>query len=294
MRDTKRAIAIIGAGHWAQRIASGLPSNIEVKWCVHTGTGVNKAQMEQILPSSTFTVNYQEVLEDTSIDTVMIATPIHTHAKLAKQALQANKHVFVEKPLSTSTDEVLGLQKLSEEKGLILFIGYIFLYNPIFKKIKELLAGQHIRQVKFTWDKYGSFNENIYWNLLIHDLILAVDLLGAPSNLRVTKREGAMSDIDILQVVGDFNSIPVSFNLNRASTKKGKGVCFKTNKSTLIWKDSSLIDTSSNKTLYEIDPTTPLRHEIALFFSLLESTQKIDDDKTRVVTKLIENLIASS
>ncbi len=89
--------------------------------------------------------NFEEMLRDADIEAVIIATPLHTHAPLAMQALRAGKHVFVEKTMAYSIEECQEMTQLAERKGLNLQIGHQRFYNPLYwdayKMMKEGLLG---------------------------------------------------------------------------------------------------------------------------------------------------------
>src|SRR6185437_4395685 len=80
-----------------------------------------------------------ELFRNPHIDAVLVATPVSTHARMAEEALRAGKHVYVEKPLSTSSKDAAALRRLAARSGKILMVGHTFLYSPPVQKIKQLL-----------------------------------------------------------------------------------------------------------------------------------------------------------
>ena len=119
-------------------------------------------------PSIQHTYNLKEIFADKEIDAVIIATPINTHYNLVKKALLAKKHVFVEKPLSSTLSNAEELIKLAKKNNLLLFVGQIFIFNEIFKKIIQISKRENITHVNFVWNKFGTFDEDIFLNLYLH------------------------------------------------------------------------------------------------------------------------------
>jgi predicted dehydrogenase len=118
-------------------------------------------------------VSLERSLADETIDAVAIATPIETHAELAGRALDAGKHVFVEKPLATSSAEA---RALAERDGPVLFVGHVYLYHPLL----DVLRAGPLRSVRLRWRKYGTFDSDLYWNLASHDVSTVLALFGEP------------------------------------------------------------------------------------------------------------------
>src|SRR5439155_8377828 len=103
-----------------------------------------RGEFAALYPSARVTGDFAEMLADDELDAVVIATPVPTHYALAKQALEAGKHVFVEQPPAMRAVEMDELVSLSEERDLVLMPGHLLLYHPGVIKLKELIdAGEH-------------------------------------------------------------------------------------------------------------------------------------------------------
>ena len=133
-------IAIIGYGYWGPNLVrnfSGL-DNCQVAY-------VCDQRVEQLAlvakhhPSIATTSDYQHVLADTSVNAVAIATPVSTHFTLAMQALAAGKHVWIEKPLTTTSQQASLLIEEAKRRKLILFVDHTFVYTPAVQRIKQLI-----------------------------------------------------------------------------------------------------------------------------------------------------------
>jgi predicted dehydrogenase len=137
-------IAVIGCGHWGPhhiRNFSGLPGSTVVS-AVDLDAG-RLARISEMFPAVKTERDYSKALEDSNIDAVAIATPTDTHYQLVREALIAGKHVLCEKPLCEKSFQAEELIELARNRGLILMVGHVFLFNPGIVKIKEILdAGE--------------------------------------------------------------------------------------------------------------------------------------------------------
>ena len=132
-------IAIVGIGRWGKNLIREFSKLSKVKFCLTTGNKENLKWLKKNYPDVIHTTHISDILNDQTIDAVVIATPIKTHYSLVKKSLESKKHVFVEKPLAKSTPEINDLIKIAKKNERTLFVGHIFLYNEIFKKLKHIL-----------------------------------------------------------------------------------------------------------------------------------------------------------
>jgi predicted dehydrogenase len=135
-------------------------------------------------PATRATSRYDQILEDSSIDAVLLATPISTHHRLATAALQAGKHVFVEKPLAASSDEVLSLMDLADRRGLVLMPGHTFLYSPPVTMIRNLIESGELGEIYFVSTSRVNLglhqpDVSVAWDLGPHGFSILRHWLGA-------------------------------------------------------------------------------------------------------------------
>ena len=104
---------------------------------------------------------------------------------MARKALLSKKHVFVEKPLSSSLSNAEELIKIAKKNNLLLFVGQIFVFNEILEKIIQISKRENITHVNFVWNKFGTFDEDIFLNLVSHELC---SMTVHSSSLRFTYR----------------------------------------------------------------------------------------------------------
>ncbi len=242
---------MVGLGRWGQNLLREFEKISEVAPVPHHG------------PPS-----YENILSQPEIQAVVIATPIATHYALAKQALEAGKHVLVEKPLAESTEQAAELVRLAQEKKLILAVGHVFLYHPVLDKIIELTVREKITNLEFAWYKYGTFVENIHFNLLVHDLAIMLYLMGQPEHLKPVRSES-----DIFEGVAEFaDGKKANFYLNRVAPFKNKSVMIKTKTQTLWWQDDQLFKLGPDgyELIYQSEITS-LERECAAFLDAISN-----------------------
>jgi predicted dehydrogenase len=126
-------------------------------------------------PTLEITQSYKEVLLDPRIEAVVIATPVSTHYSFAKQALQAGKHVLVEKPLAQSSAQVLDLIELADENGKSLMVDHTFLYTSAVRRIKSMVQSGEMGKLLYFDSVRISLglvqsDINVLWDLGPHDL----------------------------------------------------------------------------------------------------------------------------
>jgi predicted dehydrogenase len=169
-------IAIIGYGYWGPNLVRNFSrlGNVSVHTVVDIIEG-NLFQIKKNYPTIHTTKSISEVIFNNSIDAIVIATPVHTHFEIARKALEAGKHVLVEKPITLNSSEAKILIDLSIKFNKILMVDHTFLYTGAVKKMKELLAKGELGKFQYfdsTRINLGLFQSdiNVLWDLAPHDL----------------------------------------------------------------------------------------------------------------------------
>jgi len=129
------------------------------------------------------TAEYADLLRDPEIGAVVVSSSATTHYRLAQAALEAGKHVFVEKPITLRQDEAEALIRLADERGLVLMVGHLLLYHPAVTRLKELLDGGQLGDVYYLYSERRNLgkvrhDENAMWSLAPHDIAVALYLVG--------------------------------------------------------------------------------------------------------------------
>jgi predicted dehydrogenase len=179
---TRIRVAHAGVGGWGRNVARVVGELAELTWVCDVD-GARRDEYAKRYPDARITGAFEETLADDTVAAVTIATPVPTHHALAKQALEAGKHVFVEKPPAMRGAEMEELVSLAEERGLVLMPGHLLLYHPGLRRVKELVDGGELGEVACVYGNRQNLgvirsNENALWSLGVHDLSVILWLLG--------------------------------------------------------------------------------------------------------------------
>ncbi|MCA9245488.1 MAG: Gfo/Idh/MocA family oxidoreductase [Planctomycetales bacterium] len=177
-------LGIIGLGYWGPNLLRCFEANRHCKVVVTCDRDTKR--LEQIgaqFPTIRRTTESDEVLDSDVVDAVVIATPTRTHHRLATQALEAGLHVFVEKPLATSTEECRELIALADDRQRTLFVGHVFLHSTPVQALRELVASGELGDLYYIASKRLNLGPvrhdvNALWDLAPHDLSIMLDLIG--------------------------------------------------------------------------------------------------------------------
>ncbi|MGI8509526.1 MAG: Gfo/Idh/MocA family protein, partial [Gemmatimonadaceae bacterium] len=198
-------IGVIGCGYWGPNLIrnfSALP-DAEVR-IVCDFSADRLAHMQRLYPGVAITQDPQAVIDDPRVDAVVIATPVRYHFALARQALEANKHTFVEKPMASTVAECAELNALAEARGLTLMVGHTFLYSQVVRKIKEIVDSGELGEILYISSRrlnLGLFQHdiNVAWDLAPHDLSIILYLLDEhPIAVNCQGRTHLTVDIEVL------------------------------------------------------------------------------------------------
>ena len=129
-------VAHAGVGGWGRNVVRVAGELADLAWICDTDEE-RRAEYAARYPQAQATASFDDVLADDSVEAVVIATPVPTHHELAKKALQADKHVFVEKPPAMREAEMEELVTLAEARDRVLMPGHLLLYHPGLRKVKE-------------------------------------------------------------------------------------------------------------------------------------------------------------
>jgi predicted dehydrogenase len=170
-----------GLGHWGKNLVRNFDELANLTWICDSDEA-RRAQFGARYPNARVTASFEEMLADDELQAVVIATPVPTHHPLAKQALEAGKHVFVEKPPAMRAAEMEELVALAEERGLVLMPGHLLLYHPGVQKLKELVDSGELGDVLCVYGNRQNLgiirtNENALWSLGVHDLSVILYLI---------------------------------------------------------------------------------------------------------------------
>ena len=270
----KLRIAIIGVGRWGKNILREFAVCADIVYVVHGDNPETSRWLSETYPHIQ-SVPYDAVLIDTSITAVVIATPIETHFNIARAALEAGKHVFLEKPGCASGEQLQELISLAQKKWLGLQIGYIVLHHPAYTFLSQNIEGPII-SIACSWDKFGSFEEDITRNLACHEFSLLYGFKGcAPTQARTTSLIPAISKGDILEITATYaDGSSALIHINRVSPYKRKSITITTATALWFWEDTKVWKSVTGKP-YELvfeSTDSPLAHECMTFVTMITSS----------------------
>lgn len=200
-REGSIRVAVVGLGYWGPNLVRNLYEVPEAE--VVAVCDLRPEALEPIgrrYPAVRLTTRYRDVLLDPTIEAVAIATPVGTHHGLARAALQAGKHVFIEKPLASSSAEALDLIELADERGLVLMPGHTFVYSPPVDAIRGLIASGALGEIYFVSTSRVNLglhqtDVSVAWDLGPHDFsILRYWLDESPTHVSALSRACIFAD----------------------------------------------------------------------------------------------------
>jgi predicted dehydrogenase len=174
-------VGVVGLGYWGPNLVRNFDDLAELAWLCDLDDDL-RARFAARYPNARTTNDYDELLADDTLAAIVVATPVPTHYALAKQALEAGKHVLVEKPPAMLASEMDELVAAAAERDLVLMPGHLLLYHPGIVKLKELVDAGELGDVLCVYGNRQNLgivrtNENALWSLGVHDLSVILFLL---------------------------------------------------------------------------------------------------------------------
>ena len=242
-------VAVVGLGYWGPNLVRNLHElrDAEIACvCDQQPKALEKARRRY--PAIPRRRSYSAVLADKSVEAVAIATPVATHYPLAAAALEAGKHVFVEKPLASSSREAMELAELAEDRGLVLMAGHTFLYSPPVNTIRELIASGELGQVYFISMSRVNLgihqpDVSVVWDLGPHDFSILRYWLGEnPTHVTAVSRSCIMPDKpDVAFINLEFASgVVTNVQLSWLAPSKLRRTTIVGSRQMIVYDDTSL------------------------------------------------------
>ena len=176
-------IGVVGYGYWGPNLVRNFSEVDDLKvTMVADLKPENLAKVQKRYPSIKTTSVPDDLLKSPHVDAVAVATPVFFHYELGLKALQAGKHLFMEKPFTSTSDQGLRLMEEAEKRNLMVFVDHTFIYTGAVRRIKEIIAGGHLGRINY-YDSVrinlGIFQHdvNVLWDLAVHDLAIMDYLL---------------------------------------------------------------------------------------------------------------------
>ena len=191
MKPSPVGTAVVGCGYWGKNLVRNFAVLSDLRVCCDAAPAV-QARLRAEYPQVRVTGDFAEVLADDSVQAVVLATPPRTHAPLGIAALEAGKHVFVEKPLALAVREGEALLAAAERAGRILMVGHLLEYHPAVEYIKGMIERGELGDVLYCYAQRVNLgklrsDENALWSLAPHDISVMLYLMDeAPEEVHAT------------------------------------------------------------------------------------------------------------
>lgn len=196
-------LAIVGYGYWGPNLLRNFSALEGCSVKTLCDLNIDRLKLAQkSYPNLSITSSLDEVMKDASIDAIVVATPVFMHYEIASKALQAGKHVLIEKPMTASVEEAEKLIELAEKYKKVLMVDHTFLYTGAVQKIKELIVKEELGKIQYfdsTRVNLGLFQPdvNVLWDLAPHDISILQYLIDEkPFSVQATGISHTSNDIE--------------------------------------------------------------------------------------------------
>ena len=298
-------VGVIGYGYWGPNVVrnlQALDSGLVVAICDRSQAARNRAL--RAYPCGEVISDANEILCSPDVDAVAIITPVWTHFELAKAALENGKHVFVEKPFTSTSAQAEELIELADRKNLKIMVDHTFLFTGAVRKIRQLIDQDELGEL-YYYDSMrinlGLFQHDIdvIWDLAPHDLSIMDYLIRQEPEAIVATGETHLNghaDVAFLTIYFPHRTI-VHINVNWLSPVKVRTTLIGGEKKMLVWNDLEAdeklkvydrgVQIASNEGVYEllvsyrsgdmwvpkIEQTEALRVELGYFLDCIEKDE---------------------
>ena len=206
----KKNIAVVGCGHWGKNLVRNFADLGSLAAVCDPNAEVAQQYADQYLVKN---YSFSEILNDLSIEGVVLAVPAPLHASMAIEVMNAGKHAYVEKPLAMNNLEAERMIASAEENGVQLMVGHLLQYHPIFMALRTLVESGEMGALQYIYSNRLSFGkvrseEDVIWSFAPHDISMILSLTGQePDTVRTESTSILQPDIaDTAIVHMEFNS----------------------------------------------------------------------------------------
>ncbi len=305
---SEQKIAVLGCGIWGRNIVRNF-YNLNALGMVCDLDEENLAKVKEQYPDVVTTKDFNDILNSKEITGVVVVTPSHTHYKFVKAMLEAGKHVYVEKPISTVAQEAKDLTEVADSKGLVLMVGHLLLYHPAVNRLKMLIEEGVLGDIVYAQSDRLNVNffkndRSVMWDLAPHDVSMMSYVTGKEP-VRVISAVGCSSDrndiMDITHISIEFEGGMVGqISDSWITPRKHVQLLVRGTKATAILDDTvpehklTIYDNfkAGNMENVQLDylEIEPLKLECQHFISCCETGKKArsSGDNGFMVTKILE------
>lgn len=239
-------VAVVGYGYWGPNLVRNFADTAGAE--VVAVCDASPARLEAVArryPAAALIPSFDDLLDNPAVDAIAIATPVHTHGALIRKALEAGKHVLVEKPMTTSSAEAERLVDLAASRDLTLMVDHTFVYSGAVRRIKQLIDTGELGRLYY----YDSVRVNlgliqsdvsVIWDLAAHDFAILEHLVKQEprgvSSVAAAHLPGGLADVAYLTVLFD-DSLLAHFHVNWLSPVKVRQVLIGGDRRMVLYDD---------------------------------------------------------
>ena len=238
-------LGLIGVGHWGPNIARcfEISGNVELRWLCDLDSS-RLAGIAAKYPHASSAPDFQTVLDDDDVEAVAISTPAATHYEITRKALLAGKHVLVEKPITTDSQQALELIRIAKQQHRILMVGHVFEYNSTVQALKDLIDSGELGEIYYLHFERTNLGPvrtdvNALWDLASHDVSIMCYLLGrAPTQVTAWGRAFINSGIeDTVFATFDFGTTLAHIHASWLNPRKVREITAVGGEKMAVWND---------------------------------------------------------
>jgi UDP-2-acetamido-3-amino-2,3-dideoxy-glucuronate N-acetyltransferase len=206
-------IAVVGCGHWGKNLVRNF-HQLDVLVAICDANETTRKTFETEYPGVQICSRYEDLLTNPDIDGIVISTPSHLHYAMAKAALFADKHVYVEKPVATRVEDAEEMVSLAKRLNKTLMVGHLLLYHPVVNRLKQLIDEGYLGEIRYIESDRLNHNpirpdKSVIWDLGPHDLSMIMFILGqTPSKVLSVQGSQTGDDgiVDVAHIELEFPS----------------------------------------------------------------------------------------
>src|SRR5271154_876522 len=236
---------VVGYGYWGPNIVRNLRS---LEGCEVVGicdqSAAARKRIQAAHPGIPVHADFNELVQSPDVDAIAVITPVWTHYELAKAALENGKHVFVEKPFTSTVAQAEELINLAEQKHLQIMVDHTFLFTGAVRKIKKLLKEGALGKLYYydsTRVNLGLFQHdcNVIWDLAPHDLSIMNDLLHKEAEAISATGQAHLNEHEDIAFITAYypDKMIAHVNVNWISPVKVRSTMIGGEKKMLVWND---------------------------------------------------------
>ncbi len=242
-------IGLVGVGYWGPNIVRSfeLTRKATVSWLCDLNPD-NLSRIADRYPQAKPTQNFEDILNDKTVDAVAISTPAGAHYEIAHRALSAGKHVLIEKPITVDSQQAIHLMDLAEQVDRVLMVGHVFEYNFTIRALKDLIdSGElgDIHYLNFVRTNLGPVRTDVsaLWDLAAHDVSIMCYLMDAcPTDVTARGQSYLNENVEdaVFATFSFKKGIMAHVNASWLNPRKVRKIVVVGSKKMAVWDDLNL------------------------------------------------------